>query len=63
MNDRLFGQGQETEMAVGDTILIATHNRKVRQQSFANSLKLGYKVENLNDYPDLPEVQEDWNYL
>ncbi len=44
-------------MAVGDTI--ATRNEGVRQQSFLKTLdKLGYKVENLNGYPDLPEVEE-----
>ncbi|MFU2163470.1 nucleoside-triphosphate diphosphatase [Streptococcus pluranimalium] len=42
----------------GDKLLIATHNEgKVREfrQMFAS---LGIAVESLNDYPDLPEVEE-----
>ncbi|MCS4488837.1 nucleoside-triphosphate diphosphatase [Streptococcus sciuri] len=42
----------------GDTILIATRNEgktKEFRQLFA---KLGISVQNLNDYPDLPEVEE-----
>lgn len=53
-----FGQGQESEMAVGDTILIATRNEGKTAEFRKLFDKLGYKVENLNDYPDLPEVQE-----
>ena len=53
-----FGQGQETEMAVGDTILIATRNEGKTAEFRKLFEKLGYKVENLNDYPDLPEVEE-----
>ncbi len=53
-----FGQGQETEMAVGDTILIATRNEGKTAEFRKLFDKLGYKVENLNDYPDLPEVEE-----
>ncbi|EGF15876.1 nucleoside-triphosphate diphosphatase [Streptococcus sanguinis] len=53
-----FGQGQESEMAVGDTILIATRNEGKTAEFRKLFDKLGYKVENLNDYPDLPDVEE-----
>ena len=46
------------ELDFGDTILIATRNEgktKEFRQLFA---KLGITVQNLNDYPDLPEVEE-----
>lgn len=53
-----FGQKVETASDLGDTILIATKNEgKTREfrQFFA---QLGYKVENLHAYPDLPDVAE-----
>lgn len=53
-----FGQGQESEMTVGDTILIATRNEGKTAEFRKLFEKLGYKVENLKDYPDLPEVEE-----
>lgn len=42
----------------GDTILIATRNegKTIEFREFFKTL--GLKVENLNDYPDLPEVEE-----
>lgn len=42
----------------GDTILIATHNEGKTKEFRAFFEPLGYKVENLNHYPDLPEVEE-----
>ncbi|WP_165694496.1 nucleoside-triphosphate diphosphatase [Streptococcus agalactiae] len=42
----------------GDTILIATHNEGKTKEFRELFGKLGLKVENLNDYPDLPEVEE-----
>ncbi len=53
-----FGQTVETASDLGDSILIATKNEgktKEFRQFFA---PLGYKVENLNAYPDLPDVAE-----
>ena len=53
-----FGQTVERASDLGDSILIATKNEgktKEFRQFFA---QLGYKVENLNAYPDLPEVAE-----
>ena len=53
-----FGQTIETATDLGDSILIATKNEgktKEFRQFFA---QLGYKVENLNAYPDLPDVAE-----
>ena len=53
-----FGQTIETASDLGDSILIATKNEgktKEFRQFFA---QLGYKVENLNAYPDLPDVAE-----
>lgn len=52
-----FGK-EDQALAVGDTILIATKNEgktKEFRQMFAS---LGIAVENLNDYPDLPDVAE-----
>ena len=53
-----FGQTVERASDLGDSILIATKNEgktKEFRQFFA---QLGYKVENLNAYPDLPDVAE-----
>ena len=53
-----FGQTIETATDLGDSILIATKNEgktKEFRQFFA---QLGYKVENLNAYPELPDVAE-----
>lgn len=41
-----------------ETLLIATHNEGKTKEFRALFDKLGYDVENLNDYPDLPEVAE-----
>lgn len=52
-----FGQASD-RLTIGDRILIATRNEgktKEFRQMFA---KLGIAVENLNDYPDLPDVAE-----
>ena len=43
---------------VKDTLLIATRNEGKTKEFRKLFGKLGYKVENLNDYPDLPEVAE-----
>ena len=53
-----FGQTVERASDLGDSILIATKNEgktKEFRQFFA---QLGYKVENLNAYPELPDVAE-----
>ncbi|AND78566.1 nucleoside-triphosphate diphosphatase [Streptococcus pantholopis] len=42
----------------GDTILIATRNDGKTKEFSGIFAKLGLKVENLNDYPDLPDVAE-----
>ena len=43
---------------VKDTILIATRNEG-KPKEFRNMFeKLGFEVENLNQYPELPEVEE-----
>lgn len=44
--------------SVSDTILIATKNEGKTKEFRAFFAKLGYEVENLNDYPDLPDVAE-----
>ncbi|MBF0787489.1 MULTISPECIES: nucleoside-triphosphate diphosphatase [unclassified Streptococcus] len=44
--------------AVGDSILIATRNEGKTAEFRQFFAKLGYKVENLNDYPELPDVAE-----
>ncbi|WP_083312861.1 nucleoside-triphosphate diphosphatase [Floricoccus penangensis] len=41
------------------TILIATHNEGKTKEFRQMFSKLGYTVENLNDYPELPEVEEN----
>ncbi len=52
-----FGQGHNLAQ-VGDSILIATKNEG-KTREFRNFFeKFGYQVENLNDYPDLPDVAE-----
>ena len=43
---------------VRETLLIATRNEGKAKEFRAIFDKLGYDVENLNDYPDLPEVAE-----
>ena len=43
---------------VKDTLLIATRNEGKTKEFRKLFGKLGYTVENLNDYPDLPEVAE-----
>lgn len=42
----------------GDTILIATKNEGKTKEFRHFFDKLGYQVENLNQYPDLPDVEE-----
>ncbi|KXT84702.1 nucleoside-triphosphate diphosphatase [Streptococcus panodentis] len=56
LND-FFGKEGE-EVSVGDTILIATRNEGKTAEFRKLFDKLGYRVENLNDYPELPEVEE-----
>ncbi|KXT74216.1 Nucleoside 5-triphosphatase RdgB (dHAPTP, dITP, XTP-specific) [Streptococcus sp. DD10] len=43
---------------IRETLLIATRNEGKTKEFRAIFDKLGYDVENLNDYPDLPEVAE-----
>ncbi|MET3634841.1 nucleoside-triphosphate diphosphatase [Streptococcus porcorum] len=55
--EEFFGKSSETN-TIGDTILIATRNEGKTKEFRKLFGKLGLKVENLNDYPDLPEVAE-----
>ncbi|MBF0778077.1 nucleoside-triphosphate diphosphatase [Streptococcus cuniculi] len=55
--ETFFGQG-DLPTAVGDTILIATQNEGKTTEFRQFFEKLGYKVENLNVYPELPDVAE-----
>lgn len=55
--DDFFGQA-DVPTAVGDTILIATRNEGKTAEFRQFFEKLGYKVENLHAYPDLPDVAE-----
>ncbi|KKF56756.1 deoxyribonucleotide triphosphate pyrophosphatase [Streptococcus uberis 6780] len=49
---------EDNKLMWDDTILIATHN-KGKTKEFAELFgQLGYKVQDLNDFPDLPEVEE-----
>ena len=57
MND-FFSQQDLSSLTVGDTILIATRNEGKTAEFRRIFEKLGYQIENLNDYPDLPEVAE-----
>ncbi|MGT2681773.1 nucleoside-triphosphate diphosphatase [Streptococcus porci] len=51
--------GYDKGMAsIGDTILIATKNEGKTKEFRKIFEKLGIAVENLNDYPDLPDVEE-----
>lgn len=50
--------GQTSEADFGDTILIATRNEGKTKEFRKMFEKIGIKVENLNDYLDLPEVEE-----
>ena len=44
--------------AIKDTLLIATRNEGKTKEFRKLFGKLGYTVENLNDYPELPEIEE-----
>ena len=57
LND-FFSQKNLSGLTVGDTILVATRNEGKTAEFRKIFEKLGYKIENLNDYPDLPEVAE-----
>ncbi|MGT2829724.1 nucleoside-triphosphate diphosphatase [Streptococcus hillyeri] len=50
-----FGQ---SETGFGDTLLIATKNEGKTKEFRKFFEKMGITVENLNDYPDLPDVAE-----
>lgn len=50
-----FGQA---ETGFGDTIIIATRNEGKTKEFREMFEKLGVSVHNLNDFPDLPEVEE-----
>lgn len=54
--DDFFGNSRAGQL--GDTILIATRNEGKTKEFRKMFEQLGIKVENLNDYPDLPEVAE-----
>ncbi|EHI69957.1 nucleoside-triphosphate diphosphatase [Streptococcus ictaluri] len=53
---KTFFENQETSF--GDVILIATRNEGKTKEFRHLFGKLGLRVENLNDYPDLPDVEE-----
>ena len=53
-----FGQDSDKGAGVGDRILIATRNEGKTAEFRKLFERLGYQVENLNDYPELPEVEE-----
>ncbi|MCP1638808.1 nucleoside-triphosphate diphosphatase [Streptococcus gallinaceus] len=50
--------GASSEKSLEDTILIATKNEGKTKEFRAFFKKMGYAVENLNNYPDLPDVAE-----
>ena len=50
--------GSDNKSDFGDVLLIATRNEGKTKEFRKLFGKLGIKVENLNDYPDLPEVAE-----
>lgn len=50
--------GQTTDVSLGDSILIATRNEGKTKEFREMFEGLGIRVENLNDYPDLPEIEE-----
>ena len=50
--------GSDNKSDFGDILLIATRNEGKTKEFRKLFGKLGIKVENLNDYPDLPEVAE-----
>ncbi|HFI0256842.1 TPA: nucleoside-triphosphate diphosphatase [Streptococcus suis] len=51
--------GKEKQLTtVGDTILIATKNEGKTKEFRKFFERFGYQVENLNNYPDLPDVAE-----
>lgn len=52
-----FGQGKPVS-TIGNRILIATKNEGKTREFRKMFAKLGITVENLNDYPDLPDVAE-----
>ncbi|MGT2710860.1 nucleoside-triphosphate diphosphatase [Streptococcus oriscaviae] len=55
--ESFFGR-ENQKRPIGDSILIATKNEG-KTKEFRNFFeKLGYQVENLNDYPELPDVAE-----
>ena len=50
--------GKSSDNAFGDTILIATRNEGKTKEFRKMFDQLGIKVENLNNHPELPEVEE-----
>ncbi|MBJ8349748.1 nucleoside-triphosphate diphosphatase [Streptococcus zalophi] len=53
-----FGNGDFSPKNLGDSILIATRNKGKTKEFEKLFGQLGLKVENLDDYPELPEVEE-----
>lgn len=53
-----FGRQVKCPADLGDTILIATKNEGKTTEFRQFFAQLGYKVENLNAYPNLPDVEE-----
>ncbi|KXT78188.1 nucleoside-triphosphate diphosphatase [Streptococcus sp. DD13] len=56
--EQLFGQGTGQQYDFGETILIATKNEGKTKEFRAFFERLGYQVENLNQYPELSDVEE-----
>lgn len=50
--------GNHLKHQLGDSILIATHNEGKVKEFRRMFQKIGISVESLNDYPELPEVEE-----
>lgn len=53
-----FGKEVGQTSDLGDTILIATKNEGKTKEFRQFFERFGYRVENLNDYPELPDVAE-----
>ncbi|WP_019804205.1 nucleoside-triphosphate diphosphatase [Streptococcus mutans] len=53
-----FFEKEKKVSELGDIILIATRNEGKTKEFSQMFAQLGIKVENLNQYPDLPEVEE-----
>ncbi len=57
----VFFSQQELSGDSGEIHLIATRNEERPLNSRIFEKEMGYQIENLNDYPDLPEVRRNWD--